>query len=387
MISNTASMQYQFLLPWSKLLKEMGFEVHIGCNFEKGNNSTPARLAEFRAELDELGIFYHQIDFDRNALKLHKYQKPLHQLEEILNTGGFAAIHCNSPIGGVCGRIAGKRTGVKVLYTAHGFHFFKGASPLHWALFYPAERILSRWTDTLITINHEDYSRAQKFHAAHLYRIPGAGVDLTRYQSAGRSRAEILREFSIPEDAVVFISIGELNSNKNHAVLLRALQKLKNPHLHLVIAGIGTLSDMLYNLAIDCGISEQVHLAGFRTDVSDLLHASDVFCFPSKREGLGFTAIEAMAAGLPLITSDRHGILDYSKDGITGFTCRPDDADAFADAMRTLAEDSVLRKTMGLHNARAAEEFALDTVLLQMREIYRTVLDVPEHIPLEEVRN
>lgn len=378
MVSNTASMQYQFLLPWTQLLRSMGYEVHIACNFREGNNCSNERVAQFQAQLDELGIPYHQIDFDRNALKLHKHRRPLRQLEAILNEGGFEAIHCHTPIGGALGRIAGKRAGIKVLYTAHGFHFFKGATPMHWALFYPAERILSHWTDTLITINHEDYGHAQKFHAGRLYRISGAGVDLERYRHAEKSRSEMLAELGIPEDAVVFISIGELNRNKNHAVLLRALKRLKNPHLHLIIAGNGRLDSELRAMAEEFGIAGQVHLLGFRTDVSDLLHASDVFCFPSWREGLGFTAIEAMAAGLPLITSNRHGILDYSKDGITGFACHPKDDAAFADAMRTLAEDSVLRKTMGLHNARAAEEFALDTVLSQMREIYEAALDVPQ---------
>ncbi len=374
MLSNTASMQYQFIYPCTLLLRDMGYEVHIGCNFEEGNNSTPARIALFRGQLEHDEIPYHQIDFDRNALKLHKYAKPLRQIEDILRLGDFEAIHCHSPIGGVLGRFAGKRMGIKVLYTAHGFHFFKGATPMHWALFYPAERLLSHWTDTLITINSEDHARAQDFHAAHLHRISGAGVDLDRYRSFQKPRAVVLQALQIPEDAVVFISIGELNGNKNHAVLIRALQKLHNPHLHLIIAGTGKLADYLHNLAIDCEVSGQVHLTGFRTDVADLLHASDVFCFPSRREGLGFTAIEAMAAGLPLITSNRHGILDYSKDGITGFTCDPDDVSAFADAMRTLAEDSVLRKTMGQHNARAAEEFALDTVMTQMKDIYENAL-------------
>ena len=387
MISNTASMQYQFLLPWTQLLRRMGYEVHIGCNFKEGNNSTPERIQEFCKELEDEGIPYHQIDFDRNALKLHKYQKPLRQIAEILAMRDFEAIHCHSPIGGVCGRIAGKRAGIKVLYTAHGFHFFKGATPLHWALFYPAEKLLSHWTDTLITINSEDYSRAQHFHAEHLHRISGAGVDLERYRHPERSRTEVLQELGIPEDAVVFISIGELNRNKNHAVLLRALQKLDHPHLHLIIAGTGKLADELKALAKEYRIEERVHIVGFRTDVADLLHASDVFCFPSRREGLGFTAIEAMAAGLPLITSNRHGILDYSKDGITGYTCDPDDADAFADAMRTLAEDRVLRETMGLHNTRAAEEFALGTVLSQMQEIYEGALGVPEGVPSEEVKS
>ncbi len=384
MVSNTASMQYQFLLPWTLLLREMGYEVHIACNFEQGNNCTDERVAQFKSQLDALGIRYFQIDFDRNALKLHKYHKPLSQLEAILRAQPYEAIHCHSPIGGICGRIAGKRAGIRVIYTAHGFHFFKGATPFHWLLFYPAERILSRWTDTLITINKEDYARAQKFHAGQLYRIPGAGVELERYRHSGRSRTEVLGELGIPEDSVVFISIGELNHNKNHTVLLRALQRLHNPKLHLIIAGTGKLAQALQEEAERRDIASQVHIIGFRTDVPELLHASDVFCFPSKREGLGFTAIEAMAAGLPLITSDRHGILEYSVDGITGFTCHPEDAAGFADAMRTLAEDSVLRETMGQHNRRAAEEFALDRVLEQMRQIYETALGTVEPATVKE---
>ncbi len=384
MVSNTASMQYQFLLPWTMLLREMGYDVHIACNFEEGNNASAQRIASFRAQLEDLGIRSFQIDFDRNALKLHKYRKPLYQLDAILTAQPYEAIHCHSPIGGVLGRIAGKRHGLKVLYTAHGFHFFKGAPLLNWMLFYPAERLLSHWTDTLITINHEDYSRARKFHANALYRIPGAGVELERYRHSDTDRSRMLSQLHIPEDAVVFLSIGELNRNKNHTVLLKALHSLHDETLHLVIAGTGGLEEELKAQAEKLGMAQQVHILGFRDDVPDLLHAADVFCFPSKREGLGFTAIEAMAAGLPLITSNRHGILDYSKDGITGFACDPDDADAFAEAMRTLAEDRTLRRTMGLHNARAAEEFALDTVMTQMRKIYGTALgteEVPVSVP------
>ncbi len=377
MISNTASMQFQFLLPWTQLLRDMGCEVHIACNFKEGNNCSEERIVQFREELQSLGIPYTQVDFDRNVRHFGQHRRAVRQLEAILREKPFDLIHCQSPIGGVCGRIAGRRMGVKVLYTAHGFHFFKGAPLMNWMLFYSVEKMLSRWTDTLVTINQEDYARAQKFHAQHTYRIPGAGVNLERFRHAERGRTEVLAECGIPEDAVVFISIGELNKNKNHAVLLRALKRLHNPNLHLLLVGQDKLDGQLAHLADAYGIAPQVHLTGFRTDIADLLHASDVFCFPSRREGLGFTAIEAMAAGLPLITSDRHGILDYSVDGITGFTCHPEDDAAFADAMRTLAEDSVLRKTMGRHNAGAAAAYDIAPVLTQMREIYGDMLDLP----------
>jgi glycosyltransferase involved in cell wall biosynthesis len=262
-----------------------------------------------------------------------------------------------------------------VLYTAHGFHFFKGASLLNWGLFYPAERLLAHWTDALITINREDFSHAQKFHAGHVYRLSGAGVDLERYRHAERSRGEVLEELGIPSQAKVFLSIGELNRNKNHAVLLRALHRLQRRDLHLVIAGSDHLDNRLQRMAEHLKITQQVHLLGFRTDVPELLHAADVFCFPSRREGLGFTAIEAMAAGLPLITSDRHGILDYSVDGVTGFICAPDDDKAFARAMETLADDDLMRHAMGKYNSSVAEQFALQPVLDELHEIYEKTLN------------
>ena len=377
MISNTASMQFLFLLPWTQLLREMGYEVHIGCNFKEGNNCTEERLEQFRTQLRTLGIPYHQIDFHRNACELHKFKKPLSPMREVLSMGDVEAIHCQTPVCGVCGRIIGRQMHLKVIYTAHGFHFYKGAPLMNWMIFYPIERILAHDTDTLITINHEDYRRAQHFKAGRVEYISGAGVDLTRYKTAVHTRGEVRQALGIPQEATVFISIGELNRNKNHAVLLEALARLHDPSLHLVLVGQDHLSGALQRRAQALGVQFQVHFTGFRDDVPDLLHASDVFCFPSKREGLGFTAIEAMAAGLPLITSDRHGILDYSKDGVTGYTCSPGDVKGFARAMQALAGDDLKRRAMGTHNRTVAEQFALPQVLDQMREIYANTLDVP----------
>ncbi len=387
MISNTASMQYQFLLPWTLLLRDMGWDVHIACNFEVGYNSTPERIAQFQQELDALGIRWFQLDFERNALLLHRHRKPLRQLDAILSAQHYDAIHCHSPLGGVLGRIAGKRHGAKLLYTAHGFHFYKGAPLLNWMLYYPTERLLAHWTDALITINQEDFARAQKFHARTLHHIPGAGVALERYRTTSRSRAEMRTELGIPEDAIVFLSIGELNRNKNHAILVDALARLDDPRLLFVHAGSGS-PDVLLARAEQRGVSRRVKLIGFREDVPELLHMADVFCFPSKREGLGVAAIEAMAAGLPLLTSDRHGILDYSQNGVTGFACDPDDAAAFASAMQRLADDAAMRRTMGLHNARAAENFELAPVLAQLREIYEETLGAaaPAETPAEAPR-
>lgn len=375
-------MQYQFLFPWTQLLREMGYEVHIGCNFKEGNNCSEERIREFQAELDALGIPYFQIDFARNGLKLWTYRKPISQMMALSRKYGYAAIHCQTPVGGVCGRFVARKTKAKAIYTAHGFHFFKGAPLFNWLVYYPVERFLSRWTDTLITINREDFSRARKFHAAHTYQISGAGVNLERYRHSSRTRKEVLSELGIPEPCTVFLSIGETNRNKNHSVLIRALASLQRPDIHLVIAGTGRMTEKHEKLAADLGIKLQVHFLGFRKDVPELLHAADVFCFPSRREGLGFTAIEAMAAGLPLITSNRHGILDYSVDGVTGYLRHPDDVKGFAEAMRMLANDTMKRKAMGKYNQDAAKRFAQEKVLAEMQEIYEETLGTEKKVPI-----
>ena len=296
-------------------------------------------------------------------------------IRRIVTENGYDLVHCHTPIAAACTRLAcrklRKKKGLKVFYTAHGFHFYKGAPLKNWLIYYPVEKFCARFTDKLITINSEDFALAQrKMKAKEVLYVPGVGVDLTRFQNLTVDKAAKRRELGIPEDATLLLSVGEVNQNKNHQVIVRAMAKLRRDDLHYIIAGVGPMSDELHRLAEELGISDRLHLLGYRKDVPELCYAADIFCFPSCREGLGLAAIEGMACGLPIITSNKHGINDYSVDGVTGYKCEPTDVDGFAQAIERLANNPVLRESMGQGNIERAQKYRVQTINSQMHDIY-----------------
>ncbi|MGL5692516.1 MAG: glycosyltransferase, partial [Peptostreptococcaceae bacterium] len=298
MLASVASMIDQFNMQNIAILQEQGYDVHVAANFEQGSTSSSERMVEFKKELSEKNISYFQIDFSRNVTNIPQNIKAYAQIKKLLVENEYEFIHCHSPIGGVCGRIAAKITGTKVIYTAHGFHFYKGAPKVNWMIYYPIEKVLSYITDILITINKEDYELAKKkMKAKKVEYVPGVGVDIGKFASIEIDKEKKRRELGLSEDNVVLLSVGELNKNKNHEVIIRGLAELKDSNVHYIIAGRGELESYLNELAKELSIVNQVHLLGFRTDVSELYKVADVFCFPSYREGLSVAMMEAIASG------------------------------------------------------------------------------------------
>lgn len=237
------------------------------------------------------------------------------QLKKIIEAGGYDIIHCHTPVAAMLTRFAARcarKKGTKVFYTAHGFHFYKGAPIKNWLLYYPVERFLARWTDVLITINKEDHQRAQGFKAGKLMYVPGVGIDIAKFSDpiSEDERKRVRAEMGVPEDAVLLCSVGELNENKNHSLVIRALAGLENKKVHYCIAGDGGLYGELARLSQELDVAERVHLLGRRNDVPELYKASDAFCFPSFREGLPVSLMEAMASGIPCIASRIRGSVD-----------------------------------------------------------------------------
>lgn len=292
-----------------------------------------------------------------------------------MENGDYDIVHCHTPNASVITRLVcrkfRKKTNLKVFYTAHGFHFYKGAPMLNWMFFYPVEKFCSRFTDKLITINKEDFELAKtKFHAKEVHYIPGVGVDLSRFENVQVDRNEKRREIGVPEDAVLLFSVGELNENKNHQIIVKALAKLDNPNIHYAIAGVGDKKDYLLNLAKELGVSEQLHLLGYRKDVPELNHCADIFCFPSKREGLGLAAIEAMACGLPVITSNVHGINDYSMNGVTGFKFDPNKVNDCCNAVSLALNCN--KEQMAEFNKEYVKKYSVDKIIGKMKNIYES---------------
>lgn len=371
MLASVASMIDQFNIPNIVLLQEMGYEVHVACNFEKGSTCTPEKVKALQNRLDDMGVRYFQIDFSRNILKVNEILTAYKQVKQLLEKEKYTFIHCHSPIGGAVGRLATHRTHTKVIYTAHGFHFYKGAPLLNWLIYYPIEKWLSRYTDVLITINKEDYQRAkQKFHAKETRYIPGVGIDVEKIQAVQVDRDAKRRELGIEPDDFLLLSVGELNKNKNHEVVIRALAELNDKKVKYAICGKGDLKEYLEELAEKLGVRDQLFLLGFRTDVIEICKSADVFVFPSKREGLGLAALEGMACGLPLITSNRHGINDYSKTGISGYKYKPSDVKGFANGINRIRYDKMLKEKVKNYNEEIVKEFDVGKSKRTMRSIY-----------------
>lgn len=358
----------QFHKPLIKLLKSKGYEVHIAAydNLSEKNG----------LELSEPDKVFN-IPFKRFPLKKENLEA-YKELKRIITQEKYDIVHCNTPVGGVITRLAARRMrkeGLKVFYTAHGFHFHKGASLLSWLVYYPIEKLLSYHTDVLITINKEDFARAKKkFKNCDVKYIPGVGVDLTKFYKCKNnefSNINLIDDFiSTKSGAFIILSVGELNSNKNHEVILNALSVLNNRNIYYLICGNGPLENYLKDKIVKLGLEKQVKLLGYRTDVDEIYKISDVFAFPSKREGLGLAAIEAMASGLPIITSNIRGVEDYSKNGVTGFNCSPMDEICFSKAIKTLYEDVTLRSKISNHNIKAVRQFEVSEVEAILEEIY-----------------
>lgn len=182
------------------------------------------------------------------------------------------------------------------------------------------------------------------------------------------------RELGLPEDAIIVLSVGELNKNKNHETVIKAIAKINNPNVYYVICGQGVLENYLRDLTKELGLEKQVHLLGFRKDIPEICKGSDLFVFPSLREGLGLAALEAMASGLPIITSNVHGIVDYSVDEVTGYSCSPADVDGFADAMRKLINNTDLRIEIGCKNIDIVKKYDINLITNEMRKIYKRTM-------------
>lgn len=371
MLTSVASMIDQFFVPHIELLLRMGYKVDVACNFKTGSTCSDDVILRLKERLTSMNVEYYHIDFDRSITNLKGNCIAYNQVKKLIISKGYSFIHCHSPIGGVIGRLAAKATGTRVLYTAHGFHFHRKSPRKNWLIYYPIEKILSNITHGLITINTEDYNLAKtKMKAKDIYYVPGVGIDIDRACDCSTNRTQIKKRYNIPEDAILMVSVGELNENKNHQVIIKAIAETGRDDVHFIICGNGPLKNELTELAKDLKIDKQIHIPGFCDDIPEINSASDIFCFPSLREGLGVAALEGMAAGLPLITSDVHGINDYNEYGKTGFKYSPQDVAGFADGINKLSEDESLRRKMGECAREKVKEFELEIVIKRLEEIY-----------------
>ena len=376
MVATVPSMIGQFNMDNLHILLKLGYEVHVACNFTDTSVWTPERIRLFKQQLSELGIKYIQVEFARTPYDIAKLIKGYKELRTLIIREQYAGIHCHTPVAGMITRLAAHGTKSKVIYTAHGFHFYKGAPLKNWLIYYPVEKMCSYMTDVLLTINKEDFALAKsKMKAKRVLYVPGVGVDTEKFDS-DQVHKSIKGELGIPNGATMILSIGELNENKNHESVIRALAEIGqtvSSNIYYVIVGKGVLEEKLKRTAAESGLEEQIILTGFRTDVIDFYHSADIFVFPSYREGLSVALMEAMASGLPIAASHIRGNCDLI-DLQGGNLFNPHDiSDIQKKVLDLLSLPDVELKKMGTHNKEKIKNFSRNVVQKTMTEIYKDI--------------
>lgn len=371
-ISNVSNRVSSFVTASISAAHNLNIAFYQAANWQ---SSAKSQISVYEQEYD---IKIKNIPMSRNPFattNLTAYK----ELVELINQAEIDYIHCNTPVGGLLGRLAGKRCKVKkVIYQAHGFHFYKGAPLLNWLLYYPVEKWLARYTDALITINKEDYKLAQRKmklkNGGKVYYVPGVGIDTSQYSIDGDLRKKKRAELGLLPDDIALISMGDLIERKNYSVAIRAVSEAQNDKMHYFICGVGTEEGALRSLAKQLNVARQIHFLGYRTDIKELLTASDIFLFTSIQEGLSRSMMEAMVSGLPCVASNIRGNSDLLENGEGGFLCDSHNASEFAEKINLLAANPELCEKMGSANLMRIQQFDTETVIGKLQNIYAAEL-------------
>lgn len=353
-----------------KVLLDMGHEVHIAANFKN-------EIDQF----EDPRVIKHQIDFDRNPFSFSNILA-YKQLRDLLKRYKYDLIHTQSPSGGAITRLAARnerKNGTKLIYTAHGFHFFKGAPLKNWLLYYPIEKWLSKFTDCLLTINDEDFNCAMKkgFKFNYVFKINGVGIDLNKFKPQTEEKKKELRtDYGFRDEDFILIYVAELSNRKNQEMIINVINKLKKEikNIKLLLVGTGKYKNKYQNKVKKKCLEENVLFLGYRKDVPNLMLLSDIAVSTSKQEGLPLNVMEAMATGLPLVVTDCRGNRDLVKNDENGYVVKVNDIDEFANKVIKLYSSADLREKFSNSSLIKIQDFSVEKVTNEMKRIYNLFL-------------
>lgn len=338
-------------------MQEKGYDVDCACSI----------TGDFFNILKcEYGLKMNEIGFKRNPFNL-KNLSAFRNLNDLVKNIKYDVIFCHEPVGGAMGRIVGHLNHCKVVYMAHGFHFYNGA-PVKMRLFYIVEKFLAKWTDVLITINQEDYRASLHFGAKNKVLTNGIGVDTSKFTYAPNP-LYIRNELGLANQDTILLSVGELIVRKNHETIIRAIKLINNPKLHYVLVGDGELESHIRQVIKALNLEKQVHLLGYRRDISNLCNSCDIYVMPSLQEGLSVALMEAMSCGRPVIASRIRGNVDLIDDKKGGYLVDAKDVEGYAEAISRLSIDDSSQKSFGEYNREKVKQFDLKKVISQIDAI------------------
>lgn len=351
-----------FHIPYLKLFKEQGYEVHVASN---GKEKIDYCDKHFNLPFERFPI-------KKNNLKAYK------QLKKIVDENEYEIIHCHTPVGGVLTRLSAKdarKKGTKVIYTAHGFHFYKGAPSINWIIYYPIEKYLSKYTDTLITINSEDYDRARKKFkkCKRIELIKGVGIDNNQFGKINLTedeKAELKNSLNIKEKDFVIIYPAELSDRKNQCMLIKAISLInenKRKNIKVLLPGKDSKNGKFQELAKLLGLQDMILFLGYRSDINKLMQISNLAISTSKQEGLPVNIIEAMFMKLPIIATDCRGNRDLiSSEHIVKIG-------DFLELSRKI-QSCISKKECENIEYKDIDKYSIDNIKREMIKIYKGVI-------------
>lgn len=368
-VSNVRSHIGQFHTNFINLLKENGHTIDVSCF----DNSADKDGFDFKS----INKFYF-IPLQRSPYKIENI-KAIKQLKELIIKKNYDIIHCHTPMGAVAARVAAKqaKSKAKVIYTAHGFHFFKGAPKINWMFFYPVEKILAHYTDTLITINKEDYnlSVSKKFKVKdQILKINGVGVDLSKFTAVTpQMKLQLREEYGLSKDDFLLIYPADLVTGKNQEMIFKAIKILRNkiPNIKLLLPGHQKMIAEYRQMVKDMDIEDLVEFMGYRRDIAKLVSMCDVSVSASRREGLPVNLIEALAIGKPIVATKVRGNSDIVEDGVNGFLVELDNYEQMADKLLKIYNNPVLAEKMGQEAVKLSKKYSIESVNKSLSDIYK----------------
>lgn len=353
-----------FLLPFADHFRARGWRVEAAAS---GMAAIPALTAHFDA--------CHELPLSRNPLSPALFAAPA-AIRRLVEDGGYDLVHVHTPVAAFLVRLALRNLPVRVVYTAHGFHFHRHGAAWSNRVFRTLEQQAAPWCDRLITLNREDFDAARHFATQVLY-MPGIGID-TRQWAAERIPPQAIAacraELPLCDDDILFLQVAELTPGKRQTDTLQALALLADAHVHVAFAGTGAQEDELRALATRLGVAAQVHFLGFRNDIPVLMRASRAVLLPSAREGLPRSLLEAMSLGVPIIASDVRGCRELAEQG--GLVHALGDCQGLAHCLRQLANDAALAIELGQMGSAHVREGGYDIrhIIVAHEQLYQELL-------------
>lgn len=355
-----------FHLPYLKMFKENKWETSVAT----GDNDNVINYCDKK----------YTISVSRSPYKIGNIFA-IRELRKIINQEKIDIIHCHTPMGSVVTRLAARKARKKyhtrVIYTAHGFHFYKGAPLLNWLLFYPIEWFLAKYTDTLITINKEDYNLAKKRFSKRCHNIeyvPGVGIDEDKFnfKMTEKEKIEKIKSIGLKKEDYVLSCVARLDKNKNQGFLIDCMKDLvkENKNIHLLLVGPDELNGYYQKIVKDYNLEDNIHFLGRRDDVPQLLKITNIVVSASKREGLPVNVIEAFTSGVPVVALNCRGMEDLIENGKNGYIVNQNDKNIFIDKLLRLYNDKRLIKKILENNIEKSIFFDITNIEPEIKKIY-----------------